>query len=268
MKPYLIDLVETADSPLQGKNQAREYLQAQILSQLQSEGAMVPLAFQGGTALRFLYSIPRYSEDLNFALERPSRGYDFRDYLKRIKRAFTKMGYQVDLKYRDQKTVHSAFVRFPGLLFGLGLSPHENEVLAVKLEVDTKPPQGAELETTIIRRHILLHLQHHDRGSLLAGKLHALLQREYVKGRDVYDLFWYLSEPSWPEPNLVMLNHALDQTGWEGGELTAENWRHTVRKRIEKLSWDRVQDDVRPFLEVSGQIDLLTKENVLQVLEK
>jgi predicted nucleotidyltransferase component of viral defense system len=52
-------------------------------------------------------------------------------------------------------------------------------------------------------------LQHHDRASLLAGKLHALFQRRYVKGRDLYDLMWYLSDPNWPEPNLTLLQNAL-----------------------------------------------------------
>ena len=70
--------------------------------------------------------------------------------------------------------------------------------------------------TTVIRRHLLLNLQHHDQASLLAGKLHAILQRKYLKGRDIYDLLWYLSNPNWPAPNFEMLNHALQQTGWEG----------------------------------------------------
>ena len=71
------------------------------------------------------------------------------------------------------------------------------------------------MTTTIVRRYQTLHLQHHDRATLLAGKLHAILQRPYPKGRDVNDLLWYLSDPAWPEPNLVMLNNALQQTGWD-----------------------------------------------------
>src|SRR5207237_623298 len=103
------------------------------------------------------------------------------------------------------RVVHSAFVRFPGLLHDLGISPHATEVLAVKIEVDTNPPRGAVLETTIVRRHATLHLQHHDRPSLLAGKLHAVLQRPYVKGRDLFDLIWYLADPDWSPPNLTLL---------------------------------------------------------------
>jgi hypothetical protein len=88
--------------------------------------------------------------------------------------------------------------------------------LAVKIEVDTHPPQGAGLETSLVRLHVLLNLNHHDKASLLAGKLHDLLQRPYLKGRDLYDLIWYLSARDWPAPNLTLLNNALTQTGWAG----------------------------------------------------
>lgn len=176
---------------------------------------MIPLAFQGGTALRFLYSIHRYSEDLDFALERPDRGYDFRSYLQRVRGDLQQERFETEVKANDQKIVHSAFVSFPGLLFDVGLTPQRNEKLSVKVEVDTRPPAGAVLATSIVRRHATLQIQHHDQSSLLAGKLHAVLQRTYPKGRDIYDLIWYLSDRSWPPPNLVFLNNALRQTGWD-----------------------------------------------------
>jgi hypothetical protein len=139
-------------------------------------------------------------------------------------------------------------------------------VLVVKIEVDTHPPPGAALVTTVVRRHVILHLQHHDRASLLAGKLHALLQRPYLKGRDVYDLVWFLSDPDWPEPNLTMLNNALEQTGWEGPVLSERTWRNVVRDRLESAPWDRVVDDLYPFLEPRADSTLLNRETVMQVL--
>lgn len=149
---------------------------------------MIPLAFHGGTTLRFLYEVARYSEDLDFALERQSEVYDFRRYLHAIERDLSAEGYNLMLKFNDQKVVHSAFVRFTGLLPELGLSPHLSEILAIKIEVDTRPPSRATLATTIINRHVQLHLQHHDPASLLAGKLHALLQRPYVEG-EIYTIW-------------------------------------------------------------------------------
>ena len=93
MKAYLQDMVNASASPLQARNTVREYLQARILGVLQQCGAMSVLAFQGGTALRFLFSSERYSEGLDFALERASSPYDLRGYLERIRRAFTSEAY-------------------------------------------------------------------------------------------------------------------------------------------------------------------------------
>jgi predicted nucleotidyltransferase component of viral defense system len=266
VKEYLAQIVHAARTSLQGRNVAREYLQARILGTLQQAGAMIPLAFHGGTALRFLFASVRYSEDLDFALEQASEEYDFRSYLQAIRSAFTTEGYQVELKVSDQKPVHSAFVRFRGLLYELGLSPHQSEVLAVKIEVDTNPPRGAELATTIVRRYVILQLQHHDRASLLAGKLHAILQRPYTKGRDVYDLLWYLSDPEWPAPNLTLLNNALQQTGWQAEPLTEHNWRKIVQRRLEAVDWEQVVADVRPFLEPAVDLEILQMENLRRVL--
>lgn len=181
--------------------------------------------------------------------------------------------FSVTLKVSDQKVVHNAFVRFPGLLFDLGLSPHKDEVLvehplrvAVKIEVDTHPPQGAGLETSLVRRHVLLNLQHHDRASLLAGKLHALLQRPYLKGRDLYDIIWYLSAPDWPAPNLTLLNNALAQTGWAEPFLTPDTWRPTLRAHLSGIAWDQAVTDVEPFLLSRQESVLLTRENLERLL--
>jgi hypothetical protein len=266
MKDHLIELVRQLPMPLDGCNLAREYMQARILAALQRAGAMIPLAFYGGTALRFLYAHGRYSEDLDFALEGNPQGYDFRSYLQAIRAELTPEGYAVELKINDRKTVHSAFVRFPGLLYDLGLSAQRSETLAVKLEVDTNPPAGAGLATTVVRHFFMLQLQHHDKASLLSGKLHAILQRSYTKGRDIYDLLWYLSDPAWPPPNLVLLNHALAQTNWRGEKLTEANWRKLVGDRLQTLDWSNILADVSPFIEPGFDLNLLTLANLEQAL--
>jgi hypothetical protein len=266
MKDYLATLVQTAPTPAHGRNVAREYLQARFLGALQRAGAMISLAFQGGTALRFLYAMARYSEDLDFALESTRSQYDLRAYLRAIQTELQAEGYAVTVRVSDRQAVHSAWVRFPGLLYELGLSPHRDETLGVKLEVDTNPPAGAGLATTVVRRHVILQLQHHDRASLLAGKLHAILQRPYLKGRDLYDLLWYLSDPDWPAPNLTLLNNALQQTGWSGKLLTPGTWREAVRERLHAASWDQAVADVRPFLASGADAALLTPENLRRLL--
>jgi predicted nucleotidyltransferase component of viral defense system len=266
MKEYLRQLAEQATNDLLRSCIVREYLQARILESLQDNGVFLRWAFVGGTALRFLYSIPRFSEDLDFSLITPGEEAGFRSALERAKRSFELEGYKNEIKLSDKKTVSSAFIRFPGLLYELGMSPHASQALSIKVEVDKNPPEGAIIETTVVRRHVTLRLCHYDRASLLAGKLHAVLSRPWAKGRDLYDLAWYLAERSWPEPNLVLLNAALKQTGWTGPLMTPKSWRKEVRQRLAALDWDKARDDVRPFLERERDLSLVAMETIGHLL--
>lgn len=266
MRDELARLVEQAANPAAAKHVVREYLQARILASFQRAGAFAVLAFQGGTALRFLYQIPRYSEDLDFALEGDPALYDFPRFLQQAKSDLTAEAYPVEAQLGDARTVHSARIKFRGLLSELGVSPQRDEGLMIRLEVDTRPPAGAGLATTVIRRYVLLNLQHHDRASLLAGKLHAVLQRDYAKGRDLYDLVWYLSDPDWPLPNLIMLNNALAQSGWAQEPVTGDNWRQVVWARLERLDWGQAMKDVSPFLMDPAEVDLLTPATLRKLL--
>lgn len=266
MKAYLRELTASTPNKLLAIHMVREYLQARILQSLQRAGAMQTLAFHGGTSLRFLYDIPRYSEDLDFALELRPEAYDFRTYLQRIVRDLSAEAYTVDVKLNDKRVVDKAFIGFRGLLYELGLSGHETEVLAIKIEVDTNPPAQAGLTTTPLHKYVPLNLHHHDAATLLSGKLHAILQRDYLKGRDVYDLWWYLRQPDWAEPNLAHLNENLRQSGWSADALTAANWKAIVRERIQPFSWPLVLDDVEPFIiEAEGQ-DGFGKVQLLRLL--
>ena len=96
-----------------------------------TKGRHDPSRLSGGTALRFLYATARYSEDLDFSLEGNAERYDFRSYLGAISKEFVAEGYEVQVKLSDKKVVNSAFVRFPGLPYELGLSPHSRQTLSV-----------------------------------------------------------------------------------------------------------------------------------------
>ncbi|MBI4581268.1 MAG: nucleotidyl transferase AbiEii/AbiGii toxin family protein [Planctomycetes bacterium] len=266
MKEYLRQLLGQADNDLARGCLLREYLQARILELFQARGVFLRWAFLGGTALRFLYAIPRFSDDLDFSLITPGEDAGLRTVLAGVKRALEMEGYRIEVKVSDRKTVASAFVRFPGLLHELGLSPHASQALSIKVEVDTRPPSGAGIETSVVRRHVTLHLCHHDKASLLAGKLHAVLSRPWAKGRDLYDLVWYLADRTWPAPNLELLNAALGQTGWKGPILTGVNWRLEVWRRIEALDWAKARADVRPFLERERDLDLVTADTLGSLL--
>ncbi len=264
MKDHLRRLVRDAD-PLHGRNVLREYLQARVLEGLQRAGAFTSLAFQGGTALRFLYGLPRYSEDLDFSLEGDRERYDLRGWLASIGRQLRREGYTVRSTLRARTAVHAAWLRFPGILYENGLSAHREEALAIKIDVDSNPPGGASTETRLVRRHVTLRLWHHDPASLLAGKLHAVLRRPFAKGRDVYDLGWYLSDPDWPPPNLKLLNHALRQSDEGGASMTEDTWRASVTQRLEELPWERLTADVAPFLEGSGTMP--RRDDLLALLD-
>jgi predicted nucleotidyltransferase component of viral defense system len=267
MKAYLRTLIAPSQTKLVANHLVREYLQARILQSLQRAGAMQTLAFHGGTSLRFLYDIPRYSEGLDFALELHPEAYDFRAYLQQIMHDFSAETYTVDIKLNEKQIVHEAFVRFRGLLYELGLSEHADEVLAIKIEVDTNPPSRAGLMTTPLHKHVPLNLQHHDPATLLAGKLSAILQRDYTKGRDIYDLWWYLKQPNWPNPRLEYLNQSLQQGGWAGDSLTSTNWQMVVRKQILSLNWPLVMEDVGSFIiDLEGHADF-SKEQLLALLD-
>jgi len=268
MKEHLRQLLAQAQNDVARACLAREYLQARVLESLQDAGVFLRWTFVGGTALRFLYGIPRFSEDLDFSLITPGEDAVFRSALTEVKRALNLEGYGVEVKVSDQKTVASAWLKFPGLPHELGLSPHASQNLSIRVEVDTNPPPGARIETTVVRRHVTLHLCHHDKASLLAGKLHAVLIRPWAKGRDLYDLAWYLADRSWPAPNLKLLNAALAQTGWKGPTMTATNWRAELRRRLKSLDWKRAQADVRPFLERERDITLVTAETLQNLLKE
>ena len=266
MKEYIRGLLKSLRDPSKSRLIVREYLQARILDALQESGAFVSWAFIGGTALRFLHNMPRFSEDLDFSLVSGDEKDNFLFHIDTLKKTLEAENYTIDSKIDNNPPVKYAFIKFNGLLNELGLSAHEREKLSIKVDIDTNPPEGAGFQTSIIRKYSFLHLLHYDKSSLFAGKLHAFLSRRYHKGRDVYDLFWYLSDPSWPGPNLTLLNNALHQTGWNGGPVTEENWKDLISEKIDRLNWDRIMEDLRPFIENRSELALLTRENVKKQL--
>ena len=121
MKEYIKQLISTQSNPLLKRSIIREYLQARILQMLQEERAFLNIAFLGGTSLRFLYSIPRYSEDLDFS-KLESKNFEFNEFLNSIEKGFKLENYEIGIKKSKDKTVLSAFIRFPSLLYEFDLS--------------------------------------------------------------------------------------------------------------------------------------------------
>lgn len=264
MREQALAIAKEASDSGTALNLLREYLQAFVLRSLHDCEAFRSLAFVGGTALRFLHGLPRFSEDLDFSLDQ-SAHYDGKAWMASVKRELTLAGFEAEVTWNDRKTVHTAWIRLAGLLRDAGLSALPEQKLSIKLEIDTHPPAGARSERRVVTRHLSFFLRHYDLPSLLAGKLHALTTRKYVKGRDWYDLLWYLSQRPAPIPNLSFLQNALDQTQG-AGKFDAHQWRELVRERLQRLDMSRVHKDVLPFLERTAEADLLNFENLDSLL--
>ncbi len=268
MKEHLLSLAAAQPDPRARLNLVREYLQAHILRSAQEAGAFAALAFQGGTALRLLYGLRRFSEDLDFALERPEHDRGLEHLAKAVKRDFELSGYGVEATLRTTRAAHSAEVKFPGLLRDAGLSFERSAKLMIRIEVNTRPPAGAVMETRLITRHFPISFRVHDLSSCMAGKIHALLSRRYAKGRDLFDLSWYLTRPDGPSPNFDLLRNALVQTGWQGPSAGPRTWRRILLDRVASLNWPAVIQDVEPFLEDPRDRQLLDREALLLELRR
>ena len=204
MRDYVLELVATKTGFNAKLNIMREYLQAYILRIMQDNGVFRSTAFLGGTALRFLYNLPRFSEDLDFSLT-GNKHYTFADLVVKIKQELKLAGYDISVSYNDEKTVQYAMVKFDKLMYEAGISPHKEQKFSIKIEVDTNPPEGAGLKTDIVNKYFPISFLSYDIPSLFAGKFHALLSRKYTKGRDFFGLGWYLSRWKDISPNINLL---------------------------------------------------------------
>jgi predicted nucleotidyltransferase component of viral defense system len=269
VKEDLRRIVTDASPTVRGFNLAREYLQSRILGIMQEAGAMMPLAFCGGTALRFLYGLQRFSEDIDFSLVRVSDHFSLTGYVDKITQTLAREGYTIIPRWRNpERAVQSVMLRFPGLPMELGLSRRAEQNLSIRLDVDINPPAGAGTDISIVRRFQLLRLQHRDKSSLFAGKIHAVLVREFTKGRDFYDLAWYLGSNDWPAPNLEMLRNALVQAGWTRERVDSMNLREELLNRFDSVDWQAVHRDILPFLERPEEVNLLNSDDMNRLLDQ
>lgn len=227
-------------------NMLREHLQLLILKSLEELGYFKNLAFVGGTALRILYDLKRFSEDLDFCLVNNTK-YNFGDLMHKLEKRLLLENIAVSIKYKDKKTVASAFIKFDQLLHQLGLSMHADQKLMVKFEVDQNSPKGYQTMFTVINKEFLIGINHYDLPSLFAGKLHAVLCRKYAKGRDYYDLIWYLSKKV--KPNYRLLDQSILQTEHYDPKLNPEKLITALKEKVLSIDLQKLKHDVRPFLE-------------------
>jgi len=264
LRDEALALAARFDGPSQKLNMLREYIQACVLRSLHESEAFSSIAFVGGTALRFLENLPRFSEDMDFSIV-VDDCYEPLQWLDKVKRDLLLAGFDCTIRWNDRETVHTAWIGIGRLLREAGLAAMANQKLSIKLEIDTRPPAGADVARSVLNRHFTFVVCHYALTSLMAGKVHALITRAYPKGRDWYDLIWYRAHRPPTEPNLELLQNALDQTEGEG-RFTAQQWIRYVRHKLTNLPTEKLISEVSAFLERSEDRILLTRENLEAVL--
>jgi len=249
----------------------REHLQKAILRSMHRAWGSPSLSFLGGACLRIAHGIGRFSEDLDFSQN--DNEFDVNKLLHKVEKLLSKEGYICQIKHRNSKTaVKKAEIQFPGLLHEVGLSPHKSQNFRIKFEVDTNPPAHGQSERVSANSFVApegeLLLWCHDLPSLMAGKLAAVFTRPWAKGRDMFDLDWFLREKPGVEPNFKMLNASLAQSLWEGPELTPLNWHQIVEKKVHTFDDDVVTNDLQAFVIPSDHQRSITKQSISAAIRK
>ena len=214
--------------------------------------------FQGGTCLRIFYGLNRFSEDMDFILKSADKGFVIESYLKSITQEMLAYGYNIEIvsQSKADATVRKAFIKDDSVVKLLQMSyvgrTGPVRKIRIKFEVDTNPPVGSGYEMKYLDFPFVSSVLLQDLPSLFAGKIHAMLCREYAKGRDWYDFIWFTSRG-------VGINHqflasALKQQGpWRGQEMKIDrDWcLKQLHERICSLNWKEAQDDVKRFVRQS-----------------
>ena len=215
-------------------------------------------AFYGGTALRILYGLDRFSEDLDFSLLTPSPDFNLARYTASLEEELQAFGFNARVEGVD-KAVQSAFLkantRNEMLVIEAGKElmgqVAAGQVLKVKIEVDTDPPPGFSTQTRYLLQPIPFAVRSYSLPDLFAGKMHAILFRKWknrVKGRDWYDLVWYAANH--PQLNLAHLEQRMRQTGHWAGELCLSSpaFMDLLFEAIARLDVNQARKDVAPFV--------------------
>lgn len=265
MKNVIIEKLSSISSVEEKYNTLREFLQSLVLKEIETQGHVKNIAFVGGTALRFLYGLKRFSEDLDFSLVQ-KENFSFEKLLSDITRSFDSWGIKVETKPKTVRTVISSFLKFSDLMYEHGLSHRKDHKFLIKFEIDCNPPSGFVTELSFNQRYLPMNLFHYNEPSLFAGKLHAVLFRQYTKGRDFYDLMWFLGRGT--SPNLPLLENAIFQTTGNKIKLTVPELKKMLLKRINEADFVKIQEELKIFLVDKSEVSYVTAQNLAQLVEK
>ena len=257
-------------TPADYENALKEIVQELALLGLWRAKFYEHAAFYGGTALRIFHGLPRFSEDMDFSLLAPDEEFDLDPYLEAIRRELASFGFSFHVERQSKRVstpVESAFIKGGTRvnLAHVGMPDYLLERLPrlqqirIRLDLDTDPPPLARYEVLTLLTPIPFQVRLFDLPCLFAGKLHALLGRDWmmrVKGRDFYDFVWYLGRRI--RCDVRHLQARMEQTGhWESGDdFDVAHLRRLLARRFEQVDFDQARSDVRPFLRDDAEFDL------------
>jgi predicted nucleotidyltransferase component of viral defense system len=263
-------------------NALREILQEIALLGLWRSKFFERTAFYGGTALRVVYGLDRYSEDLDFSLLKPSDSFSLGTYAESLQREINSFGFHVDFEQRrrsSQSPIESAFLKkntYKQLIVieatdDLLGDLHPSKNLKIKLEVDTDPPPGFKTESHYVLQPIPFYVRIYSLPDLFAGKIHALLFRHWesrIKGRDWYDLVWYAGKH--PEFRMSHLESRMRQSGdyKEKGPISFERLQGMLRDAVNRLNVEKARKEVSPFVRDHRTLELWSREFFLDVIQR
>lgn len=244
-------------------NALKEIAQEIALSALARTDFFEKAAFQGGSCLRIVHQLNRFSEDLDFILLEPDKSFVWLPFFEALQAGFK--FYDLELQVIDRSkadnAVKLAFIKDTSfgkvLVLAHPRGPSDPQSIQIKLEIDTNPPAGSLFETQFLNFPYPFSILVQDLPSLFASKCHALLCRPYVKGRDWFDFVWYISKKI--VPNYKHLHAALFQAGpWRNQNITiTSGWLvAALREKIVGLDWELAKTDAAHFLSTHEQVGL------------
>jgi predicted nucleotidyltransferase component of viral defense system len=260
----------------------REILQEIALLGLWRSRFFERAAFYGGTALRILYGMDRYSEELDFSLLKPAAEFDLSRYSSALQKEIRSFGFEVTVPRKAksaQSTIESAFLKADTLKQLLVINTTESltqnvppgQVLKIRIEVDTDPPPGFDTETRFLLQPIPFSVRAFSLPDMFAGKMHAVLCRGWkgrVKGRDWYDLVWYAANH--PQLHLEHLQQRMIQSGHlkKQEQLTAEKLSAIAEKVIDKLNVNQARREVEPFVKDPETLTIWSRDFFHDVIRR
>ena len=248
-------------SKIDEQTKVREVLQQAALLGLERHGFFEKAAFYGGTALRILYGLDRFSEDLDFTLLKSNPSFDFTPYLEGMSRELTALGFQLQVtqKVKSVETsILSAFMKMNTIELYLAIGQKErstklnhNAKVQIKLEVDIDPPPHFRIENRLVTTPTSFYVLSLQPSDLFAGKMHAILYRSWkgrIKGRDWFDLLWYIQKGI--PLSLRYLESCMHQAGNLSRQETLSkiDVQQLLKEKIQQINWENAKEDVRIFI--------------------